>query len=51
MSNKNIMTTIGARNFAKEQREENDFYATDNSSSYKEYLRSDRTSEGANPEG
>lgn len=29
MSNKNIMTTIGARNFAKEQREENDFYATD----------------------
>ena len=30
MANENIFTTLGASNHAKEEREKNDFYATDN---------------------
>ena len=30
MANENVFTTLGASNHAKEEREKNDFYATDN---------------------
>lgn len=34
MGNENVFTTLGASNHVKEEREKNDFYATDKKAAY-----------------